>query len=300
MASKEAAGAFLRFSHIYYQEGQMSGGGDMKEKIGHLVVWVEIGVLAILLVRFCAVRIGENAERIRGFIVQKQENTENSSEKIEKETASDKVVGDSDGRDDRAEDMQEDTPEGNFQEKKKVALTFDDGPSSKYTPLLWEGLKERGVHATFFLMGKNIEGKEALVKQMQEEGHLIGNHTYNHVQLDKISKEAAKEEIKATNQEIYQITGVYPAWLRPPYGEWRKNLDFYVEMLPVLWDVDTLDWKSKNVDSIMRIVKNEVEDGSVILMHDAYQSSVDAALQIVDLLTAEGYEFVTVEELILP
>ena len=70
-------------------------------------------------------------------------------------------------------------------------------------------------------MGKNIEGKEALVKQIQEEGHLIGNHTYNHVQLDKISKEAAKEEIETTNQKIFEITGVYPAWLRPPYGEWR-------------------------------------------------------------------------------
>ena len=138
------------------------------------------------------------------------------------------------------------------------------------------------------------------MKQIQEEGHLIGNHTYNHVQLDKISKEAAKEEIETTNQKIFEITGVYPAWLRPPYGEWRKNLDFYVVMFPVLWDVDTLDWKSKNVDSIMKIVQSEVSDGAVILMHDAYQSSVDAALQIVDLLMAEEYEFVTVEELILP
>lgn len=280
----------------------------MKRKIGHLVMCVEFGVLAILLARFCAVRMGENAEGIRGSLVQKQENKESSSKKIEKEAASDKVIGVSDRRDGRAEDTSEDVPgdtsedtlEGVCQEKKKVALTFDDGPSSKYTPLLLEGLKERGVHATFFLMGKNIEGKEVLVKQMQEEGHLIGNHTYNHVQLDKISKEAAKEEIEATNQEIYEITGVYPAWLRPPYGEWRKNLDFYVGMFPVLWDVDTLDWKSKNVDSIMRIVKNEVEDGAVILMHDAYQSSVDAALQIVDLLMEEGYEFVTVDKLILP
>ena len=280
----------------------------MKRKIGHLVMCVEFGVLAILLARFCTVRMGENAEGIRGSLVQKQENKESSSKKIEKEAASDKVIGVSDRRDGRAEDTSEDVPgdtsedtlEGGCQEKKKVALTFDDGPSNKYTPLLLEGLKERGVHATFFLMGKNIEGKEALVKQMQEEGHLIGNHTYNHVQLDKISKEAANEEIEATNQEIYEITGVYPAWLRPPYGEWRKNLDFYVGMFPVLWDVDTLDWKSKNVDSIMRIVKNEVEDGAVILMHDAYQSSVDAALQIVDLLMKEGYKFVTVDKLILP
>ena len=88
--------------------------------------------------------------------------------------------------------------------------------------------------------------------------------------------------------------------LRPPYGEWQKNLDFYVNMFPVLWDIDTLDWKSQNVNAVMQIVESEIEDGAVILMHDAYQSSVDAALQIVDLLTAQGYEFVTVDELVLP
>lgn len=183
---------------------------------------------------------------------------------------------------------------------KKIALTFDDGPHPRYTEQLLDGLKERNVVATFFVTGENAQNYPNIIRREQEEGHLIGNHTYNHVQLDKISKEAAKEEIEATNQEIYEITGVYPAWLRPPYGEWRKNLDFYVGMFPVLWDVDTLDWKSKNVDSIMRIVKNEVEDGAVILMHDAYQSSVDAALQIVDLLMKEGYKFVTVDKLILP
>ena len=180
-----------------------------------------------------------------------------------------------------------------------IALTFDDGPNGKYTPALLEGLKERGVHATFFLMGKNIEGKEELVRQIQADGHLIGNHTYDHVELDKISEEAAKEEIIATNQEIYEITGIYPEWIRPPYGAWRKNLDFYVTMFPVLWDIDTLDWKSKNVESVLQIVKSQVEDGSIILMHDAYQSSVEAALQIVDILQEEGYEFVTVDKLLL-
>ena len=188
------------------------------------------------------------------------------------------------------------------EEQPVVALTFDDGPSGTSTPVLLEGLRKRGVRATFFVVGENVEkGENAqILREMSADGHLIGNHTYNHVQLDKISKEAAKEEIETTNQKIFEITGVYPAWLRPPYGEWRKNLDFYVEMFPVLWDVDTLDWKSKNVDSIMKIVRSEVSDGAVILMHDAYQSSVDAALQIVDFLMAEEYEFVTVEELILP
>ena len=270
----------------------------MKEK-RHLVMWVEFIALAVLLARLETVRIRENAKEVQEYACagREQEGAQKGYGKREEKTVSDKVIG---ARNRRSEKKLEDTLEKNVTEKKKAALTFDDGPNSKYTPLLLKGLKERGVHATFFLMGKNIEGKEALVKQIQEEGHLIGNHTYNHVQLDKISKEAAKEEIETTNQKIFEITGVYPAWLRPPNGEWRKNLDFYVEMFPVLWDVDTLDWKSKNVDSIMKIVRSEVSDGAVILMHDAYQSSVDAALQIVDLLMAEEYEFVTVEELILP
>ena len=85
----------------------------------------------------------------------------------------------------------------------RVALTFDDGPSRKYTPLLLQGLKERDIHATFFLMGKNIEGNEELVKQIQEEGHLIGNHTYNHVQLNKVTETRAREEIEKTSNEIY-------------------------------------------------------------------------------------------------
>ena len=184
-------------------------------------------------------------------------------------------------------------------EHPRVALTFDDGPSAKYTPLLLEGLKERGVQATFFIMGKNIQGKEELIRQMQEEGHLIGNHTYNHVQLNKIPRELACEEIQKTNNELYEVTGIYPSYIRPPFGAWQENLELCVTMLPVFWDVDTLDWKSKNVNSILKIVQNEVKDGSIILMHDEYETSVDAALKVVDMLKKQGYEFVTVDEMIV-
>lgn len=190
--------------------------------------------------------------------------------------------------------------ESSVKEKPIVALTFDDGPSRKYTPELLDGLKEKGIRATFFLMGKNIEGNEELVKRIQEEGHLIGNHTYNHVQLNKISAALAKEEIEKTSNEIYKITGEYPTYLRPPFGAWRKDLELSVTMFPVMWDVDTLDWESKNVTSVLHIVENNVEDGSIILMHDGYKTSVEAALKVVDLLTEEGYEFVTVDKLVVP
>lgn len=183
-------------------------------------------------------------------------------------------------------------------EKPQIALTFDDGPNKKYTLELLKGLKKRKVLATFFLMGKNIEGNEEIVKKIYEDGHLIGNHTYNHVCLNQVSEAKAKEEIEKTSNQIFEITGEYPVFIRPPFGEWRRNLELYVDMFPVFWDVDTLDWKSKNVSAIMDIVTNQVRDSSIILMHDSYRSSVDAALKIVDTLKEKGYEFVTVDRLL--
>ena len=182
----------------------------------------------------------------------------------------------------------------------RVALTFDDGPSPKYTPILLDGLKERNVHATFFLLGKNIKKNQKLVQRMQKEGHLLGNHTYNHVQLDKISETTAKQEILRTNNEIYETAGIYPEYMRPPYGAWKKNLELCVEMLPVFWTIDTLDWKVKNTEKIVRTVKEQIEDGAIILMHDEYDTSVEAALQVVDELKNQEYELVTVDQLILP
>ena len=182
----------------------------------------------------------------------------------------------------------------------EVALTFDDGPSPKYTPLLLDGLKERNVRATFFLLGKNVKETQELVQRMQAEGHLLGNHTYNHVQLNKIPETTARQEILKTNNEIYEATGKYPEYMRPPYGAWKKNMELCVEMLPVFWDIDTLDWKSQNVDAILKAAGEEPEDGSIILMHDEYQTSVEAALLLIDRLKEKGYEFVTVDELIVP
>ncbi len=185
------------------------------------------------------------------------------------------------------------------QDHPRAALTFDDGPNAKYTPMLLDGLRERGIHATFFLMGKNIEGKEEIVEQMHKDGHLIGNHTYDHVQLNKLPNDQACQQILKTNNAIYEITGEYPMYLRPPYGAWPKNLELCVTMLPVFWDVDTLDWKSKNVQSVENIVQREVKDGSIILMHDSFQSSVEAALWIADMLTEQGYDLVTADELLV-
>lgn len=183
-------------------------------------------------------------------------------------------------------------------ESPAVALTFDDGPSD-YTLSLLDGLRERGVKATFFLQGQCIEGREEIIRQMQEDGHLIGNHTFHHVQLTKLSDEQAKQEVVSTSNAIYKITGVYTAYIRPPFGDWKKGLDYNVTMIPVLWTIDSRDWYTQNTPVIVREVMNQVEDGDIILMHDCYRTSVESALQIVDQLTSRGYRLVTVDEMIL-
>ena len=180
-----------------------------------------------------------------------------------------------------------------------VALTFDDGPNARYTPMLLDGLKKRNIRASFFLIGENIEGNEDILLQMRKDGHLIGNHTWDHVQLDKIPAEKARLEIEKTNNRIYEASGIYPSYVRPPFGAWIKDMELSVTMLPVFWDVDTLDWQSKNIDSILSIAQKQIHDGSIILMHDGYQTSVDAALKIADLFTEKGYVFVTADQLLL-
>ena len=181
----------------------------------------------------------------------------------------------------------------------EIALTFDDGPHEVYTEQLLDGLKERGVQATFFLIGQNIEEKEAVVQRMKEEGHLIGNHTYHHVNLKKISESKAEEEIVMTCNKIYDTVGICTSFVRPPFGEWKQNLDFDITMIPVSWNVDSLDWTTENVDKTVKRVVKDVKEGDIILMHDIYASSVEAALRIVDILQEKGYKFVTVDELLL-
>lgn len=181
----------------------------------------------------------------------------------------------------------------------QVALTFDDGPHQTCTPALLNGLKQRGVKATFFLMGENIAGKEPLVQRMQAEGHLIGNHGYRHIQMTKEEAEQACADIEQTEKLIQSITGKRPEYLRPPYGDWNEQLECRVNLTTVLWNVDSLDWKFQNTDRIVRRVEKDVKDGDIILMHDIFPTSVEAALRIVDDLQKRGYEFVTVEELLV-
>lgn len=183
-------------------------------------------------------------------------------------------------------------------EYKKIALTFDDGPHPYYTEELLDGLKERGVHATFFVTGEHAKLHPDVLKRMQEEGHLIGNHTYSHIQLTSKNREKFKQELIDTNAVIQEITGEEVEYVRPPYGSWDKSFEKELNMFPVLWTVDPLDWCSSNVSCITERVVSKVKENDIILMHDYFDTSVTAALKVIDRLAEEGYTFVTVEEIL--
>lgn len=179
----------------------------------------------------------------------------------------------------------------------RVALTFDDGPSTKYTEKLLKGLKKRGVKATFFLTGERISYSKKIVKRMKKDGHVIGNHTYTHIDLAKTGYNEAKKEIEDTNNAIKEITGEKPKFLRPPYGDWNEKLLEETDMSIVLWSVDPEDWKDRNTDVVAKRVIKSTRPGDIILLHDIFGTSVDAALKIVDELQSKGYHFVTVDQI---
>jgi peptidoglycan-N-acetylglucosamine deacetylase len=181
----------------------------------------------------------------------------------------------------------------------RVALTFDDGPHPKYTEEILDILLEHDVKASFFVMGKNIEGREDIIKRIDAEGHMIGNHTYSHVDLSTLRGDDACEELEKTNNEIRRVLGWEPDFFRPPFGEWKKSLDNCTDLLPVLWTLDTLDWLEQDTQKAYYKVVDNVKENDIILLHDYYEETVDATRCIVEYLLNEGYDFVTVDELIL-
>lgn len=183
-------------------------------------------------------------------------------------------------------------------EVKRVALTFDDGPHPVYTEPLLDGLKERGVNATFFVTGQNAALHPDLIKRMHDEGHLIGNHTYTHIELTKSNREKFKNELVETNKVLQEITGDEVLYVRPPYGAWDKKLESELNMFPILWSIDPLDWCTANASCITQAVLKNVGDNDIILMHDYYKTSVEAALMVIDELQSQGYEFVTVDKIL--
>lgn len=183
--------------------------------------------------------------------------------------------------------------------EKFVALTFDDGPKRETTATLLDGLRQRGASATFFLIGRQIAENQDLVERMKAEGHQVGNHTWNHVRLGTTADAAVvSQEIQKTDTLLRQILGEGTYWLRPPYGAIQETQKAQIPVPMVTWTVDSRDWESLNTEKVVQEVLKDVKPNSIILMHDIFPTSIDAALRIVDVLQAKGYWFVTVEELL--
>ena len=182
--------------------------------------------------------------------------------------------------------------------EKLVALTFDDGPHPEHTPLLLDGLRERGVKATFFLVGTQIQYAPELVERMAREGHQIGVHTFSHVTVTGLKQEEFRLQVEGTRRLIYSLLGERELWLRPPYGILDENTCLWADSPVVLWSVDPEDWKDNKVERVRDHLASCVRDGDIVLLHDIYPSSVEAALAAVDELQKRGFRFVTVARLL--
>lgn len=181
------------------------------------------------------------------------------------------------------------------QEKKLVAITFDDGPS-KYTSELVDILSENGVNATFFLVGGNINKYSDSVVKAYQAGNEIGIHTYSHTSFTKMTIDQIKNELTKTRTLLDGIDVDYSNIVRPPYGNINKNIQDSIDTSFILWSVDTRDWESRNKDAVIAEVKKNISEGSIILFHDVYPTTIQAIKELLPELTNE-YEFVTVSEL---
>ena len=182
-------------------------------------------------------------------------------------------------------------------QQRLVALTFDDGPRRSTTTRLLDALAERGAQATFFLVGECVNGQEELVRRMEAEGHQIGTHSYDHVRLTDLSAADFARQVDRTELLLTDILGHGGFALRPPYGSIDNGVEKRADSPLILWSVDPEDWKYRDADKVAQHIIQNARDGDIILLHDIYSTSVDAAIAVVDALHQEGFLFVTVDEL---
>ena len=182
--------------------------------------------------------------------------------------------------------------------KKVVALTFDDGPNPSTTTQALDTLAKYNVKATFFVLGKNIAGNEDLLKRMKSEGHVVGNHSWDHPVLSKLTLEDAKKQITDTEDALTKVLGSSSKLMRPPYGAITDDIRNSLDLSFIMWNVDSLDWKSKNETAILTEIQHQVRNGSIVLMHDIHGATVNALPKIIEYLKDQGYTFVTVPEML--
>lgn len=181
-------------------------------------------------------------------------------------------------------------------DKPMIALTFDDGPS-KYTPEILETLKNNNSSATFFVLGQEADKYKDTVKLIIKDGSEVGNHTYNHKNLTKLSYEEISNQIIKTEDSIYGSSGYISSLVRPPYGASDADLNKSISRPIIKWSVDTKDWQSRNAQKVTGHVLNTVKDGDIVLMHDIYESTAEASKTLIPKLVEMGYQLVTISEL---
>lgn len=185
--------------------------------------------------------------------------------------------------------------------KRLVALTYDDGPNPKFTPRLLQILAQKQVKSTFYVLGEQVREFPSVLAATAQAGHEIGDHSYDHKQLTKLSAEGVGAELDKTAEAVTSVTGSRMNTMRPPYGSYNSAVYGICRQRGyevILWDVDTSDWRRRSSQDIIETVLRETRDGSIILMHDRLQNSLEATPAIIDGLRQKGFEFVTVSELL--
>jgi len=184
-----------------------------------------------------------------------------------------------------------------------VAMTFDDGPHGANTPRLLDMLKQRKIHATFFVVGQCVAEFPDIVKRIVAEGHEVANHSWSHPQLSSMSESGVRDQLQKTHDAIIAACGVTPKTLRPPYGAFTARQRAWAHgewgYQCILWDVDPLDWKVRNAEHVKNEILKQTVPGSIILAHDIHKSTIDAMPETLDGLLAKGFKFVTVSELLV-
>ena len=181
-----------------------------------------------------------------------------------------------------------------------IALTFDDGPKTSVTSRILDSLQANGGRATFFMLGSNVNANAGVIKRMVDQGCEVANHTHDHKYLTKIGAEGIVSQVGSTNQKIQAVCGVSPVLMRPPGGYIdgaSLNVLGSMGMPAIMWSIDTRDWQHRNAQRTIDTVLSQVKDGDIILMHDIYSTTADAAVVLIPELTARGYQLVTVSEL---
>jgi len=183
-----------------------------------------------------------------------------------------------------------------------IAMSFDDGPSATLTPKLLDLLAARHIKATFFVIGENVMEHPEIVARAAREGHEIGNHSWSHPNLAKMSQESVRSQLQRTDDAIKNATGERPTLMRPPYGSITDREKHWIHdefgYRIILWDVDPYDWKRPGPAVVRNRILKETRPGSIVLSHDIHPGTIEAMPSTLDALEAKGFKFVTVSELI--